>query len=119
VTLSRSEWEIFRLLKLSDRELTEWLFGRIAAKDAVRALWFERHGQRLFPADIELEAGTESRATAHYRGGALMEELPRVAFASVPGTSAAAAVFGRDIQIELTADHTDNTDKKVTINVFH
>ncbi|MHB1422620.1 MAG: acyltransferase domain-containing protein [Gemmataceae bacterium] len=116
VTLSRSEWEIFRLLKLSDQQLTEWLFGRIAAKDAIRALWFSRHGQRLFPADIELEVGTAGRATARYRGGASIEELPRVAFASVLGTSAAAAAFGRDVHLELTADNTDNTDKK--INVF-
>ncbi len=64
VTLSRSEWSIFRLLKGADQQLTDWLFGRIAAKDAIRALWFERHGQRLFPADIELEIGEDGRAIA-------------------------------------------------------
>ncbi|MGH7226867.1 MAG: hypothetical protein ACRELF_26945, partial [Gemmataceae bacterium] len=101
VTLSRSEWEIFRLLKLSDEQLTAWLFGRIAAKDAIRTLWFERHGQRLFPADIELSVGEDGRATARYRGGALVEELPCVAFASVPGTSAAVAAFDRDVQLTL------------------
>ena len=81
--------------------MTAWLFGRIAAKDAIRALWFERHGQRLFPADIELSAGEDGRAAARHRGGALVEELPRVAFASVPGTSAAAAAFGRDVHLTL------------------
>lgn len=101
VTLSRAEWKIFRLLKRSEEQLTAWLFGRIAAKDAIRALWFERHGQRLFPADIELSAGEDGRATARYRGGALVEELPRVAFASVPGTSAAAAAFGQDVHLTL------------------
>lgn len=101
VTLTRSEWEIFRLLELPDQQLTDWLFGRIAAKDAVRALWFERHGQRLFPADIELTAAEDGRAAARYRGEALLEELPRVAFASVPGTSAAAAAFGRDVHLTL------------------
>jgi hypothetical protein len=101
VTLSRSEWEIFRLLKISDPQLTAWLFGRIAAKDAIRALWFERHGQRLFPADIELLTGEDGRATVRYRGGALVEDLPGVAFASVPGTSAAAAVFDHDIHLAL------------------
>jgi hypothetical protein len=101
VTLSRSEWPVFRLLKGTDQELTAWLFGRIVAKDAIRAVWLERHGQRLFPADIELSVGKDGRATAHYRGGALVEELPRVAFTSVPGTCAAAAVFGRDIHLTL------------------
>jgi malonyl CoA-acyl carrier protein transacylase len=116
VTLSRSEWEIFRLLKLPDRQLTDWLFGRIAAKDAIRALWFARHGQLLFPADIELETRSDGRTLARYRGDPLVEELPRVAFASVPGTSAAAAAFGRDIQIQLT---TDNTDKGIKINLLY
>ncbi len=101
VTLSRSEWEIFRLLKGTDQELTNWLFGRIAAKDAIRALWFERHGQRLFPADIELSVGEGGRAIAKYRGGALIEELPHVAYACVPGTCAAAAAFGQDVQLSL------------------
>jgi malonyl CoA-acyl carrier protein transacylase len=101
VTLSRDEWKIFRLLKGDDQRLTDWLFGRIAAKDAVRAVWFARHGQRLFPADIELEAGEDGRAVARYRGGPLAEELPRVAFVCVPGTCAAAAVFGRDVHLTL------------------
>jgi malonyl CoA-acyl carrier protein transacylase len=101
VVLSRSEWEIFRGLKLPDQQLTFWLFGRIAAKDAIRALWFERHGQRLFPADIELLADEDGRATARFRGGSLIEELPHAAFASVPGTSAAAAAFGQGVQITL------------------
>ncbi|HTU92583.1 MAG TPA: polyketide synthase dehydratase domain-containing protein, partial [Gemmataceae bacterium] len=104
VTLSRSEWEIFRLLKLPDEQLTAWLFGRIAAKDAIRVLWFERHGQRLFPADIELSAGEAGRAAPRYRGGALVEDLPRVSFSSVPGTSAAAAAFDRDVHLTLQQD---------------
>jgi malonyl CoA-acyl carrier protein transacylase len=101
VTLSRSEWSIFRLLKGSEQRLTDWLFGRIVAKDAIRALWFERRGQRLFPADIELEVDADGTATARYRGDASIEDLPRVAFASVPGTCAAAAVFGREVHIAL------------------
>jgi malonyl CoA-acyl carrier protein transacylase len=101
VTLSLTEWEIFRLLKLPDQQLTFWLFGRIAAKDAIRALWFERHGHHLFPADIELSTGEDGRATARYRGGELIEKLPRVTFTSVPGTSAAAAAFDHDVHLIL------------------
>jgi malonyl CoA-acyl carrier protein transacylase len=93
VTCSRSEWQTFRLLKIPDNQLTDWLFGRIAAKDAVRALWLERHGQRLFPADIEIDAGPHGRTRARYRGGALAEELPTVSFAHAPGVSAALAAF--------------------------
>jgi malonyl CoA-acyl carrier protein transacylase len=101
VTLSRAEWSRFRILKGAEQQLTDWLFGRIAAKDAIRALWLERHGERLYPADIELEGGDDGRAAARYRGAALVEELPRVAFASVPGTCAAVAAFGRDVRLTL------------------
>jgi malonyl CoA-acyl carrier protein transacylase len=101
VTLSRSEGSVFRLLKGTEQELTDWLFARIAAKDAIRALWLDRHGQRLFPADIELDVRDDGTATAQYRGGVLVEELPRVTLAAVPGTCAAAAVFGRDIRLTL------------------
>jgi hypothetical protein len=101
ICLSRSEWQTFRLLKCPDEQLTEWLFGRIAAKDAVRSLWLERHDQRLYPADIELGADSDGCSVPHYRGGALAEELPRVAFASIPGASAAVAAFNRDIRLTL------------------
>ena len=101
VALSRAEWEVFRLLKYPEQQLTDWLFGRIAAKDAIRALWFKRHDQRLFPADIELEANGDGRWTAHYRRDELAEKLPAVSFTSLAGTSAAAATFDRDVHLTL------------------
>jgi malonyl CoA-acyl carrier protein transacylase len=93
ITLTRSEWKVFRFLNLPDDQITNWLFGRIAAKDAIRSLWFERHGQRLFPADIELGADTYSRIVPSYRGTALAEGLPAVSFAHAPGVSTALAAF--------------------------
>ncbi len=115
VTLTREEWKIFRLLKLSEQELTDWLFGRIAAKDAVRVLWFERHGQRLFPADIELGIDADACIRPRYRGGELIEELPRVSFASVPGTSAAAAAFGRDVRLTLRRLSDNDVSADITL----
>jgi malonyl CoA-acyl carrier protein transacylase len=109
VTLSRAEWSIFRLLKGSEQQIIDWLFGRIAAKDAIRALWFEHHGQRLFPADIELEVRPDGTATARPRGGAFSEDLPRVAFAAIQGTCAAAAAFGRDIHLDLQCHNGEPT----------
>jgi malonyl CoA-acyl carrier protein transacylase len=94
ITLTRSEWSCFRLLKASDRERTDWLFGRIAAKDAVRSLWLKRHGQRLYPADIELDTDGHGCVQARYRDSSLREELPRVCFASAPGVSIALSTFG-------------------------
>ncbi len=36
------------------RRRTEWIFGRTAAKDAVRAWIKSRHGRDLYPADVEI-----------------------------------------------------------------
>ena len=102
VTLTRSEWNQFRLLKGTEQELTDWLFARIAAKDAVRAMRQERCGQRLFPADIELNVLADGTATARHLGGGSVEEMPRVALAAIPGTCAAAAAYGRDVRLTLT-----------------
>lgn len=55
MTLTKTEWAAFRSLPLPDAELTNWLFSRVAGKDAVRTLWWARTGERLFPADIEIE----------------------------------------------------------------
>jgi malonyl CoA-acyl carrier protein transacylase len=102
IVLSRSEWQTFRLLKCPAEQITAWLFARIAAKDAVRALWLERHGQRLYPADIEIDVEANGRARVRYRGPALAEELPAVAFACVPGTAVAVAAFDREVRLNLS-----------------
>ena len=54
LTLSRRErgrW--YELPKQGERQ-TEWLLGRVAAKDAVRQWVRERHGIEIAPADIEI-----------------------------------------------------------------
>ena len=64
VALSRSEFQQFRALKGPEQRINQWLFGRLAAKDAVRTLWRHRHGERLFPADIEIEPDAHGRPMA-------------------------------------------------------
>ena len=70
VTLTPSELREYRRLEtLGDEpKLRAWLFDRNAAKDAIRLVWNEMTGQRLFPSDIEVEAMADGRCTAHRRG---------------------------------------------------
>jgi malonyl CoA-acyl carrier protein transacylase len=93
VTLTAEEWRQFRVLKAADAELTAWLFGRIAAKDAVRALWHDQHGERLFPADIHLDAVGEGRFRARYRVAGKIEGLLAVTVRSEAGAFIAVAAF--------------------------
>ena len=47
------------------------------AKDAVRAAWAEKHGEAMFPADIETESG-EGRIVCRPRGEPRHEPFPPV-----------------------------------------
>ncbi len=55
LTLGRNERDYWQSLKGANKRRLDWLFGRIAAKDAVRLLSRKRYGVNLYPADIEIE----------------------------------------------------------------
>jgi hypothetical protein len=71
------------------------------AKDAVRAAWAEKHGDRLFPADIEMELNADGRFVARPRGEPGPEPLPPVAVAVADGRVAAFAAFAPRVGIAL------------------
>ncbi len=54
LVLSRSEREHWQSMQAVDKRRHEWLLGRCAAKDAVRALVKEHFGLDLCPADVEI-----------------------------------------------------------------
>ena len=56
VTMTPRELADLPLLEWHDAELNDWFFSRMLAKDAVRAAWNEKHGEAMFPADMETEA---------------------------------------------------------------
>jgi len=85
----------------SDAELNDWFFGRLLAKDAVRAAWAEEHGERLFPADLEIEVGPDGRFVAKPRGAARADLLPPVAVAIADGKVAAFSAFADRVGIAL------------------
>jgi malonyl CoA-acyl carrier protein transacylase len=68
VTLTPAEREALRRLPPRSSETQRWLFDRIAAKDAIRAVWRQLQQERLFPADIDLVAESAGRFRARRRG---------------------------------------------------
>lgn len=52
--LTRGERAFWQALPGPPKRRSEWLLGRLAAKDAVRLILKERCGLELFPADIEI-----------------------------------------------------------------
>lgn len=101
LALSPAEWQQFRTLAEPDPRRTEWLFSRIAAKDAIRALWLDLHGERLFPADMELEGDAPGRLRARCLGSAGATQLPEVAAAFRDGSAFALAAFDPRVAEEL------------------
>lgn len=101
VTLSKHERQIHRDLRASDAERSQWLFGRVAAKDAARILWRIHHGDRLFPADIEIKADDLGCFRATPCGSNRPNEIPKVSFAAVEDFMVAAASLGSPVGVAI------------------
>ncbi len=61
VALGRRERDVWRGLKVPESRRIEWLFGRIAAKDAVREYLRRRNGIDVKPADVEVLPDADGR----------------------------------------------------------
>lgn len=88
VTLTPDEIQEFRRESRDEKKAAAWLTDRIAAKDAVRTLWREQQGERLFPADIQTSAVAACLYQA-CRRATTGQAFPPVATASVGGITAA------------------------------
>jgi malonyl CoA-acyl carrier protein transacylase/phosphopantetheinyl transferase len=101
VTLSPPEWDEFRAGAGHEQRQTEWLFGRLAAKDAVRVLWHARHGERLFPADIVIERDRHGRPVARARGPEGLEPFPTISLAHTEDVAAGLAAVAPHAGIDV------------------
>jgi malonyl CoA-acyl carrier protein transacylase/phosphopantetheinyl transferase len=101
VMLSPAELEQFLALRRPDDKKAEWLFGRAAAKDAVRLLQRKRHGERPFMADVEILSDQSGRPAARPRGQQLPADYPIVSIAHAAGHVAAIASTTRRIGIDI------------------
>ncbi|MDB5592195.1 acyltransferase domain-containing protein [Enterovirga sp.] len=96
VTLSPGEMVQYRALGGDEPRETSWLFGRLAAKDAVRHLWHAHHGERLFPTDIIITGDEGGPLVAHPRGKA-EAPFPNVAVTRVEDVFVSVAAFGAQV----------------------
>jgi malonyl CoA-acyl carrier protein transacylase/phosphopantetheinyl transferase (holo-ACP synthase) len=94
VILAPEELTQFRAVAGDEQRESEWLFDRLAGKDAVRVLWHARHGERLFPADIVIDVKEEGRPLARRRGPSGPEPFPTVSIARTGDVVVALATFG-------------------------
>lgn len=78
---------------------SEWIYGRIAAKDAVRALLFKTGTAQVFPIEIGIEPDASGRPRVR---GPFPQDL-RVSLAHKAGIACAVAAEGIDPGIDLEA----------------
>jgi len=102
VTMTPREIAVFTDWAGTDAARSDWFFGRLVAKDAVRSAWAERHGDGTFPADIETDE-VGGRLTCRPRGAVGPEPLPPVAVAVVGGTVVAYSAFATRVGLGLVA----------------
>jgi len=98
--LSQRELDEYHAMKEGPRR-TEWIFGRAAAKDAVRAWLKRRHGMDVYPADVEIHADADGRPYADGRWLTRIDEAPRLSIAHKGALAVAAAgrgVLGVDLE---------------------
>jgi malonyl CoA-acyl carrier protein transacylase len=102
VTMTPRELAEFRTWTGTEAELNDWFFGRMLAKDAVRAAWTEKYDETIFPADIETEVAN-GRLVCRPRGEGepRAEPFPPVAVAIAGGMLAAFAAFAETVGIAL------------------
>jgi phosphopantetheinyl transferase len=101
VMLSPAELEDFQALRKPDDKKAEWLFGRAAAKDAVRILQRARHGERPFMADVEIFNDQFGRPLARPRGRERPQDYPHVSIAHAAGHVAALAATTPYVGIDI------------------
>jgi len=96
--LCRSERQAWVKIRGSGIRQAEWLFGRAAAKDAVRRLVKEHYGTAIFPADVEIGHDQDGRPFASLLGGGDSAILPSISIAHSDGRAVAIAGYCREGQ---------------------
>ena len=105
LVLSRRERSLWHGLKTPDKRRTEWLLGRVVAKDAVRRYLAQRYGRMVYPADIEILPDEHGRPTVYGTWCKDVSSVPLLSLSHVEGVAIAIvgggeAVTGIGVDIE-------------------
>lgn len=92
--LSQAERQQWRNLTGREIRRTEWLFGRAAAKDAVRQLVQARDGRAVFPADVDIYQDADGRPYARLVGSDDPTVMPSISIAHSDGRAVVLAGWG-------------------------
>jgi acyl transferase domain-containing protein/phosphopantetheinyl transferase (holo-ACP synthase) len=93
--LTAREWEAYR--DLPERRKEDWLAGRVAAKDGVRRLLWDRGTGPLWPIEVEIPTGADGAPEVRAPGGLDL----RVSISHKQGRAVAMVAEGVDPGVDL------------------
>lgn len=94
--LSRAERQEWRNLRGPENRRIDWLYGRAAAKDAVRRLLKERDEMDIWPADVEVGHDQNGRPFVSVFGLGESATMPSISIAHTDGLIVAMAGYCSD-----------------------
>ncbi|HEU4759326.1 MAG TPA: 4'-phosphopantetheinyl transferase superfamily protein, partial [Dehalococcoidia bacterium] len=97
LTLSPSERSQFVRRRGATGKRSQWLMGRLAAKDAVRALLRSKYDLELCPADIEIGKGEAGQPVAEGAWTRHVQKPPVLSLAHTEGLAVAVAGIGDNL----------------------
>lgn len=105
LVLGQRERALWLSLRTPEKRRTEWLLGRVVAKDAVRRYLAQQYGTVVYPADIEILPDEYGRPIVHGAWSTAVPSLPLLSLShaegvaiAVVGDGTAAAGIGVDIE---------------------
>jgi malonyl CoA-acyl carrier protein transacylase/phosphopantetheinyl transferase len=115
--LGARERALWQALPVRGLRRTEWLLGRIVAKDALRQYLKVRYGLTLCPADVEVLPDGNGRPLVH---GSWVDQVPRVPQVSIAhsGGLAVALVGGPGGGIGVDVEWLDRMNEHVMLMAF-
>lgn len=107
LVLSPAELEHWNGMATSRLRRHEWLFGRIAAKDAVRKCLLARYGRQIGAADVAIETDEAGKPSPQGKWRRTCGALMDISITHTPGCIFAAAAPNATLGID--AERTDRT----------
>ncbi len=117
--LNRNERETFRRLGKSEKRLTQWLTGRLVAKDAVRVLLKQHYGIELGPADVEIGQDEYGRPVPQGAWTQAIELVPTLSLAHTNGIAVViAALLNSDQGIGIDIERVRSLEERFENTAF-
>ena len=101
VTMTPREIAEYAVLVGTDAEKSDWFFGRLVAKDAIRGLLLSEEDIGIYPSDMEAEVDEHGRYTCRPRESLVHAAFPKVVVAIAGGLVAALAGYSEELGIAL------------------